>query len=78
MSDLSPADIRTLQDALGKAKLQLDSAHEAAHGSPAAAAAALARLRQIADGNSGCGCGNCGCACGAEVARSAATRTPGG
>ena len=62
---LSASDVKTLQDALSRAKLQVDAAHEAVSGGGGtASAAAIARLQKLAEGNSGCGCGNCGCACG--------------
>jgi hypothetical protein len=67
---LSPSELKSVQDAVTKAKLTLDAAHEAVTGGGgAASASAIARLQRLAEGNSGCGCGNCGCSCGGEAAR---------
>jgi hypothetical protein len=65
---LSATDLKTIQEAVGRAKLQIDTVHEAVNAGPGAAAAAVSRLRQLADGNCGCGCGNCGCGGGDERA----------
>jgi hypothetical protein len=66
MATLGGGELKAIQDALTRAKLQVDAATEAVMGGGGmASAAAIARLQRLAEsGNCGCGCGNCGCACG--------------